>query len=196
MGFFDSMVAATACFEDAVKGGEYDHVIVFTTGAGYDNDGSDYPIIREFNKEGGDPPGGHEPSVEHPEYSPRQYGDDNDVFLIEITLTSTKDEVLGLGPRELLWEEQYITEALARVMWDGGIMDGSIERVSTRVRSRMDLHIRSPSWDHLAPADLFVEFVLRKISYECITGDRTLELITMPVAEFWVLYPPPETGAF
>ena len=67
MGFFDSFVAACACFEDAIKAGEYDHVIVFTTGAGYNNDGSDYPIIREFNKEGGDPPGGQEPSVEKPD---------------------------------------------------------------------------------------------------------------------------------
>ena len=130
-----------------------------------------------------------EPSPENPEDEVYDEHPD-DVFRIKITLTSAKH-----ADRELLWEEQYITGALARGEWDGGIMDGSIERVSTRVRSRMDLHIRSPPWDHLAPADLFVEFVLKQVSHRN-TGDRTLEIITMPVAEFWVLYPPPETGAF
>ena len=122
-----------------------------------------------------------EPSPENPEDEEEEVPDDepspenpdeevydehpDDVVRIEINLNSVKDEV-----RSLLWEEQYVTEAVARVIWDGGIMDGSIERVSTRVRSRMDLHIRSPPWDHLAPADLFVEFVLRKISHRN-TGD-------------------------
>ena len=113
----------------------------------------------------------------------------DDVFRIKITLRTAKDELRGL-----LWEEQYINEALARGEWDGGIMDGSIERVSTRVRSRMDLHIRSPPWDHLAPADLFVDLVLKQVSHRN-TGDRTLEIITMPAAGFWVLYPPPANGA-
>ena len=125
-----------------------------------------------------------EPSPENPEEEVYDEHPD-DVVRIEITLNSVKDEV-----RELLWEEQYITEALARVMWDGGIMDGSIERVSTVVRSQMDLHTCSRPWVFLDPAGLFVEFVLKQISHRN-TGDRTLEIITMPVAEFWVLYPPP-----
>ena len=36
-------------------------------------------------------------------------------------------------------------------------------------------------------------YQLRKISYECNTGDRTLEIITKPAAGF---YTPPEAGAF
>ena len=76
-----------------------------------------------------------EPSVEHPEdeeevpdeepppENPEEEVYDehlDDVVRIEITLISVKDEI-----RSLLWEEQYITEALARGEWDGGIMDGS-----------------------------------------------------------------------
>ena len=117
-----------------------------------------------------------EPSPENPEEEVFDEHPD-DVVRIEITLTNVKDDVI----RSLLWEEQYITEALARVMWDGGIMDGSIERVSTRVRSMMDLHLRSPSWVFTALADLFVEFVLKQVSRRN-TGDRTLEIITKPAA--------------
>ena len=53
LGFFDSMVAATVCFEDAVKDGEYDHVFIFDTNGynpEYDNAGT-VSIIREFKKE-------------------------------------------------------------------------------------------------------------------------------------------------
>ena len=52
LGFFDSMVAATVCFEDAVKDGEYDHVFIFDTD-GYNGEQNRHAvsIIREFKKE-------------------------------------------------------------------------------------------------------------------------------------------------